>query len=285
MRIFFIWATLVIVFPLLHGTVLAEDRDLIDRITKLEERVQTIESQLKQTTTIDIDSVKKDVKKLITHQECDNTRLDKNYFIICYNEQWRTATWVGYHLDRKIISGTAIAPNSFREDAELPPEDRSTVDDYKNSNYDKGLMAPAVVFRSNPEAMSLTFLLSNIVPRSPHLNRKTWPLLEQFIINLTSKGANTWVFTGNIVNKEDNKLHKRVVIPDSCFKAILHEDKAGNLSAYAFVIPNAASNLSSLKDYMYTISHLEGLTDIDFFSYLPDEIETKLENETPAWPI
>ena len=55
-------------------------------------------------------------------------------------------------------------------------------------------------------------------------------------------------------------------------------DKTGDPKIIAFLFPNAKSD-RPLADFAVTIDEVEKLTGYDFFSQLPDGIETELENK------
>jgi hypothetical protein len=52
--------------------------------------------------------------------------------------------------------------------------------DYRNSGYDKGHLCPAADRSASREDMDATFLMTNIAPQAPALNRGPWEKLESY---------------------------------------------------------------------------------------------------------
>ena len=62
-------------------------------------------------------------------------------------------------------------------------------------------MAPnyLIATRYGKVAQRETFLMSNIVPQTPELNRGPWRILEQIVADdLTAQGVELWVITGPV---------------------------------------------------------------------------------------
>ena len=122
--------------------------------------------------------------------------LVKEFFVICHDMEQEIPEWVTYHLTRENLQGTTQRTDDFRPDPELAPGERAELVDYRNSGYDRGHMAPAADFKRSQEAMSETFLLSNMAPQRPSLNRGIWERLEREVRSLADAHGSIWVFTG-----------------------------------------------------------------------------------------
>ncbi|KAL8195936.1 UNVERIFIED_CONTAM: hypothetical protein K2H54_000210 [Gekko kuhli] len=75
--------------------------------------------------------------------------------------------------------GTVKRTNKFAEDKEVPVQFRATLADYHRSGYDRGHQAPAADMRSTTTTMKESFLLTNMTPQLPELNRGSWRILEE----------------------------------------------------------------------------------------------------------
>ena len=53
-------------------------------------------------------------------------------------------------------------------------------DDYRGSGFDRGHLCPAADRSATSQDMDATFLMTNMVPQSPDLNRKTWVKLAEY---------------------------------------------------------------------------------------------------------
>lgn len=242
----------------------------------------------------------------------DSQLLPKGFFTICYQTEWRIPRWVAYHLTAPDLEGGVARTEDFREDEAIEPEDlRSTLKDYKDGKgYHRGHMAPAKAFDRSVVAMSTTFLLSNMAPQTPSLNSGKWRALEGRVLKVVDAHRGVWVFTGNLFAKETRSRRSaartfealdpgtlpknsrrhwigkgRVAVPTHSFKAILVARDNGEFAAFGFIMPNQRTRLPGKeRDYQVPIDEIERLTGLDVFSALDDDLETRLEAGTPAWP-
>jgi endonuclease G len=225
--------------------------------------------------------------------EC--TILVKEYYVICYDDANRVPDWVTYHLSRENLAGEAPRTNDFRADADLPSGERAELVDYRHSGYDRGHMAPAAAFKRSSTAMSETFLLSNVAPQRPNLNRHIWRRLEQEVRSLASAHGSIWVFTGTLfLDQAGNPIDpvayigpNRVAVPTHFYKVILCEHTTGTVELFAFVMQNPLQPLAGRpRDYLVSVDEVESLTGLDFFAVLPDWDEERLEEMVATnWPI
>jgi endonuclease G len=222
------------------------------------------------------------------------TVLDKTYFIINHNDDWKIPYWVAYYLSYANLQGNQGRTDDFRPDPQLPAGQRSELEDYRNSGFDRGHNAPAAAFKRSREAMSTTFLLSNMSPQTPRLNRNIWQALEEQVRDVTLEKGEAWIVTGNIFMSADSQFvaptehigPNRVAVPTHCFKAILTLDENSAHAIYAFLLPNDRDYISGRPvDYLIKADRLEEITGYDFFPELADEIENNLESIVPStWP-
>lgn len=222
------------------------------------------------------------------------TILDKDYFVVNHCDEWKIPYWVAYFLSASNLQGDATRTNDFRADPQLATDSRSELTDYRYSGYDRGHNAPAAAFRRSRAAMSTTFLLSNMSPQTPRLNRSIWRILEQEVRQTVNTEGEGWIITGNVsldadsnfVDPPDSIGGNNVGVPTHCFKAILIRDDNENYFMYAFLLPNQRDHVPGVPaDYMLTIDRLEEITGYDFFPLLDDQIEDDLENVMPGiWP-
>lgn len=68
----------------------------------------------------------------------------------------------------------------FTEEKELPESYRSRNSHYRNTEYDRGHMAPAADFSHDRKQLTDTFTLSNTAPQVASVNRKVWAALEDW---------------------------------------------------------------------------------------------------------
>jgi endonuclease G len=197
------------------------------------------------------------------------------YYTLSYNEKYEQANWVYYSLtDSMVLNSGEERSNSFRMD-KMVATGSAKSSDYTKSGYDKGHLCPAGDMGFNPVAMGESFLMSNISPQAPDFNRGIWKELETQVREWAIKEHHLAVVTGPVFKNNKGSIGQdKVLVPGYFFKIIY--DLTDEPKIIAFVIPNAKSD-RPLTDFAVSTDEAEKLTGFDFFSQLPDELESKLE--------
>jgi DNA/RNA endonuclease G (NUC1) len=108
----------------------------------------------------------------------------------------RIPSWVGYSLSRDYLSKCSFQPTSTRTRSEFksecqiaPKQFRATNEDYFDSGWSRGHMAPAGDHKYGTQlAMDETFILSaNIVPQDLDNNGNYWYRIERFCWRISKK--------------------------------------------------------------------------------------------------
>lgn len=194
-------------------------------------------------------------------------------YCISYNERMRIPNWVSYELTANETDGPySRKGKNFRQDISLNMRQADS-DDYRNSGWSRGHMAPAGDFKWSDEAMWDTFYYTNCCPQNQSLNAGQWNTLEQKVRDWARRYGSLTVYTGPIVldNAYGTIGYNKVVVPDAFFKAIL----AGEQSI-AFVMYNHNNN-ENLQKCAMSVDDLEALTGIDFFAEQVDDFEDQVE--------
>ena len=209
--------------------------------------------------------------------------LHRTAFTISYNNDYKTPNWVAWELTRAETEGTEGRKNKFEPDPNLP-EPRAEHSDYTHSGYDRGHMAPAADMKWNKKAMEESFYMSNICPQNRKLNRDDWGDLEEKCRNWAEKYGKAYIVCGPIYDSKSPKRigkHK-IAVPERFFKALLiYEGKTP--IAMGFLFENKAHH-QNLKNYLVSVDKIEEETGLDFFSKLPDTIESRIESIIPDMP-
>ena len=205
-------------------------------------------------------------------------RIKRIGYTVSYNNEYKTPYWVAWELKRSETKGDEERMSKFMPDPDLP-EPRADHNDYTNSGYDRGHMAPAADMKWSKQAMEESFYMSNICPQNPNLNRGDWNDLEEKSRQWAKKYGAVYIACGPIYDTKRPKRigNNKVAVPHAFYKVILINDKK-NPQAIGFIFPNSAGH-KPLKKYMVTVDSVEKRTDIDFFPALPDEIENRIEAE------
>ena len=145
-------------------------------------------------------------------------------FTLKYNERYEQAEWVAYQLTDDEVWGTLDRADNFRADRSISTESAS-LSDYKGAGYGRGHLAPAADMKWAPEAMSESFLMSNMSPQDPGFNRGIWKKLEGLIRDWAVDNEEIYVVTGPILTAIREFIHKSLIVinrnTDLLFSAIL----------------------------------------------------------------
>ena len=212
----------------------------------------------------------------------DDLILENDGFTIGYSEFDMNPVWVVYRVFAVTNPDSHCRP-SFRVDART--SGRVSPDDYTNSGYDRGHMAPNATmdYCYGPEGQLDSFLMSNICPQTPSLNRGIWATLEDYVRDCANAFGEVWVFTGPtyFMDYETERLASGVRLPTWFYKIVVRETSSG-LEVLPFLIPQERDTYDSLEDYLVSIDLIERQADIDFLHLLDDPIEFRLEDEWPG---
>lgn len=213
-------------------------------------------------------------------------QLENNGFAVGYSEQLNNPLWSAYrvfdvkHLDSGKRPG-------FSSDKRT--KSRVKPGDYTFSGFDRGHMAPnyAIATRFDAEAQKETFLMSNIIPQNPEVNRGIWKDLEMLVAKRYGRYlGEVWVLTGPVFSKPVKRLKSGVAIPSHYYKIIVDEN-GDQLRAMAFLIAADCPPYTRLKNCLVSIDEIEERTGLNFFHDMGSEVEGQLESIKPTrlWPV
>jgi len=96
-----------------------------------------------------------------------------------------------------------VSQDNFRPDDALPAEAyKVRPNDYTGSGYDRGHIAPSADRTCNEADNSATFLMSNMMPQVPELNRGVWGDLKEYCRELVQEGKELYI-SGRAGGKEE----------------------------------------------------------------------------------
>ena len=103
-------------------------------------------------------------------------------FAVLHSGITRTPIWSAEHLTKSRIKEAhgKERVNLFHEEKRLPPGERATLDDYKQSGFDRGYMAPSGDMLDE-QSQGESFSLANMVPQATENNRGVWMHIEKAV--------------------------------------------------------------------------------------------------------
>lgn len=175
--------------------------------------------------------------------------------------------WSAERLTRRSVGIARGTPREgeFHADERVPPADRSQLDDYRGSGFDRGHMAPSGDM-PGPSAQQQSFALSNMVPQAQELNRGLWSDIEQTVRGLATRRGTVFVVTGPaFVGAEVRAVGNGVLVPSGVWKAVF-DPQAGLAGVYA------CSNRAAAQCAVVSVAQLTAMTGIDPFPALPASV-------------
>lgn len=223
------------------------------------------------------------------HQPLTWNRTLRNHgFLVGYSDIRGNPLWVSYRLTQPPATAPRLRrPSRFHSDwRNLSLIDH---DDYRDSGYDRGHMAPnhAISVLYGRQAQMDTFLMTNVVPQKPALNQRLWERLEEAELDhFTRRLGTVWVLSGPVFDKRIERLRSAwlVEIPDAFYKIYAAPQIGAPPRMLAFVVPQQVRGDEPLEGFLSSVDQVEQLTGLDFFPQLPESIAQPLESGTDAAP-
>ena len=218
----------------------------------------------------------------------DIVMLNRGEFQIGWSPSLRHPVWAAYHVVRDARFDTLKRPN-FQKDRSVASS--PAANDYARSGYDRGHLVPnrAIVTRYGPDEQEKTFLMTNIAPQRPALNRGPWREMEQRISDLwTARYGEIWVIVGAVSPTAERMTLENTTIdvPQQYYMLIAAQDQEG-VRTLAVLLPQTAEVNDFPVHNIVTIKELEAATGLEFFPDMPKFLARPLKADRPTrlWPI
>lgn len=210
---------------------------------------------------------------------------------------WNRNKWKGTEWDGQVWKG-----DPFQADRDIPFGERSELEDYRGSGYDRGHLCASADRLFSMDGNGQTFYLSNMSPQIGDFNQTDWVDLEGQVQNW---GRNNnfrdtlFVVKGGTIRDDQimgyiggkaSGSPTKVAIPKYYFMALLckkYENGQNTYKAIGFWVEHKSYGGSpNLRSWVVSIDELEEKTGIDFFCNLPDRIEAPVERDYNIgnWP-
>ncbi|MBS9404866.1 DNA/RNA non-specific endonuclease [Halomonas sp. TRM85114] len=210
-------------------------------------------------------------------------------YLLGWSDVRVNALWVSYLLNAVEDPRAGPRPSFRRDWRTLWPVG---TDSYAGSGYDRGHLAPnyAIAAVHGADAQEQTFLMSNMVPQRPDLNRRLWQRLEEVVMDhFVPHFGIVQVITGPVFPERflDNVTRRvgLVEVPQAFYKILVVPGEEPR--ALAFLMPQEVSGNEPLDDFLVSIDAIEARTGLDFFPGLSVEAADALEAEviTAGWQL
>lgn len=148
--------------------------------------------------------------------------LDCGTFSVVYRPDLRIPIAADWEVSRQFIGESQREPSwRFAEDTRVT-RPRATHQDYTRSGYDRGHLCPAADRSRSKADMRTTFIMSNVCPQAPTLNRGEWKKLETSCRNIARHGQALSVHVDVVFWQADTQRigRNRVAVPHGFVKTI-----------------------------------------------------------------
>lgn len=210
-------------------------------------------------------------------------------YAVGYSDDLKNPVWAVYRLGNPKGTGANQRWERTRSFA-VDPRTDAKVDheDYTGSGFDRGHMVPnaSILNQYGQMAQLETFLMSNICPQKPAMNRTIWADLEEEARRIASIDKNNkevhdvFVIVGPIFETTPPAtLTSGIAIPTSFYMIIAFQQGFGDTIKAVSVIVSQEPLSSNFEDFLVTVDAIEGFTGIDFFPDLSAIKQTNLESK------
>lgn len=216
-----------------------------------------------------------------------------------YSLEWNTkayhSRWVCFSIDEETKQIRTGRSDDWRWDPMIPSIFEVFREDFDKNVFARGHLVASYDRVYSEEANRQTFYYTNMSPQRHAFNSGIWQKMEQFVQvlgrSLRSDGI-LYVAKGGTIRPdqvEEHRSNHKIVIPKYYWMALLKNSEE-KWQAMGFLVEHKTPDIKGgLLSYALSVDELEDFTGLDFFFNLPDEIESRVEVESPdsnlvAWP-
>lgn len=200
----------------------------------------------------------------------DSVVLDHKFFKVSYNFKRRLANFVSYELTaERLRAKSAERENKFIPDPLLKEKNLPFVvtAEYVKTGYDRGHLAPSADFAWSQEANDMTFVMSNMAPQKPKLNRDAWKRLEDQVRRWACGEEKVTVITGPVLAENLERFPSGLEIPNAFFKIIIDETPPKKTMSFVYYQDDSGD---MLNQRMIPLNKVETMTGIAFNREFPE---------------
>lgn len=190
-----------------------------------------------------------------------------------YNHTTLCPNWVAWILTREEEAGQLNGQYSFSRDPDVQFP-KASREDYSNSGWDKGHMAPRADMKWSRKALEESYYFTNICPQDHEMNSQAWRKIEELTRRASRRYGAVMVVCGPIFDtKEPRHIGPACVhVPDRFFKALAINTSDG-WQTVGFLVDNNRQG-GSPRSYAVTVDSVETVVGRNLFPTLPEEAES-----------
>ncbi len=192
-----------------------------------------------------------------------------------YNQGAKVCNWLSYKLTLNDVAGNESFNKVFHKDSLIkvcPSEEM-----YDGYSFIKGQFKPRSASRNSVSEMNEVNNMLNVVPMDIDFSKRHWRILDNMISGWAVTFDSVFVIKGPIYEKKESETvgSGKIKVPDKFFTVVLVKNGL-DLGAIGFILTNKTDLKKIIKCSM-PIDSVESKTGYDFFSELPEYLETFVE--------
>ena len=193
-------------------------------------------------------------------------------YTAAYNHTTLCPDWVAWELTADETGGQLDGQYSFSRDPDVQFP-KASREDYSNSGWDKGHMAPRADMKWSLKALEESYYFTNVCPQDHEMNSQAWRKIEELTRRVARSHGSVLVVCGPVF---DSAEHRHigpacVHVPDRFFKA-LAVNIDGQWHTVGFLVANTPQSRSP-RTYAVTVDSVEAVVGRNLFPALPEEAE------------
>lgn len=232
-----------------------------------------------------------------------NYLMVKPYYALAYDGSAGEPRWVSWRVTAADL-GTAPRKRDFDPDATLPAGfDAVTTHVYNGSGFDRGHLCPHSDRAASVEMSYATFVMTNIIPQAPNVNRKAWAQFEEYCRELVHRRRDRLYIVAGPSGRGGRGSrgpagaigNGRVVVPARCWKVVVAVpdrgyDDADAVAADARVIavdmPNDDDAVGEAwAGFRCSPARIEAETGLRFFTHLSVAARARFDARVDDEPV
>ncbi len=197
--------------------------------------------------------------------------LDNTGYSAGYCPERKGPAWVAFRASASAAYPVPPRPRHFTADPRVP--DSPQPDDYTASGFDRGHLAPSRLITCcyGPDAQVETFLMTNILPQRPALNRELWARIE----DLDTRDAgqpdrSVWVITGPVYGEHPRRLPGGEAVPEKFYRIDVRDSRTGAPEIQAFIVPQDVTGHETPAQFRVSVREIEQETHLLFLRGLTE---------------
>jgi endonuclease G, mitochondrial len=250
---------------------------------------------LLQTQTVNNPNALLGLPSQATSFNANDYLIDRPQYVLSYNRSKAIPNWASWQLNSGWLGNRPRIP--FEPDNALPSGWEKVIpDDYTGSGFDRGHVVPAADRNKTAADSQAVFWMTNILPQAPDNNRGPWEQLESYCRDLVAQGKELYIVAGGAgeggtgeKGRKNTLSRISISVPASTWKVVLVNDRPGagiagiteQTRIIAVIMPNKQGiSENDWRDYRVSVDQVEALTGYDFFSHVPQSIQSTIEAKT-----